>query len=101
MNAGDAIFILQQHPDPVDSKGESIPVSHYGQVSEGKPMHIAIPQYAYYLHKGRKVRVIVVQAEKSKHETLVGARTLDGRDLSGPLAEFQLLGEHPPKRSAP
>jgi hypothetical protein len=77
---GNAIFVL---------KG-------YG-VYFGKPMDIAIPQYAYLTKRGEKpVPVIVVQAETGGGIKLFGVRGLDGDKSTARDYELKLLGARPP-----
>jgi hypothetical protein len=68
----------------------------YG-VPFGKPLDIAIPQYAYLIKKGQqKTPVIVVQAEEGKGIKIFGIRDLDGKTATAKESELQLLGTHPP-----
>ena len=78
--AGNAIFVLKA----------------YGAYF-GKPMDIAIPQYAYLTKAGEKpVPVIVVQAEIGKGIKLFGVRGLDGDKSTARDFELKLLGTKPP-----
>ena len=70
-------------------------------VPVGHPIDITIPQYAYYDDGGVKVAVFVVQAEEAQGRQIVGARRFDGSEIVGLLADFELLGEHPPGDAAP
>jgi hypothetical protein len=77
---GDAIFVLKA----------------YG-VYFGKPLDIAIPQYAYLTKRGEKpVPVIVVQAEVGKGMKIFGVRGLDGDKSAVRDYQLQLLGVKPP-----
>jgi hypothetical protein len=79
--AGNAVFVLKQ----------------YGKYF-GKPLDIAIPQYAYLIQKGDKpVPVIVIQAEQERNLKLFGVRGLDGETLTVKEPELQLLGANPPQ----
>jgi hypothetical protein len=80
ITAGDAVFVLKA----------------YG-IYFGKPMAIAIPQYAYFTRRGEKpVPVIVVQAEIGKGIKLYGVRGLDGKTDTARDYEIELLGTTPP-----
>ena len=78
---GSAVFVLKAHG-----------------VYFGKPLDIAIPQYAYLLKKGDKpVPVIVIQGEQERNLKLFGVRGLDG-DLSVVKeTDLQFLGVKPPQ----
>jgi hypothetical protein len=68
----------------------------YG-VPFGKPLDVAIPQYAYLTKKGQQpIPVIVVQAELGKGIKIFGVRDLDGKTATARESELQLLGTHPP-----
>jgi hypothetical protein len=63
----------------------------------GKPLEIAIPQYAYLIKKGEKpARVIVIQAENGKGRKLFGIRDMDGKTAVVKDTDLQLLGTKPP-----
>ena len=68
-----------------------------GGLSVGKPLKIAIPQYAYYREGGKRTPAIVVQAEEAQGIKMVGARLADGKGVVDLLENFQLLGKVPPK----
>jgi hypothetical protein len=77
---GNAIFVLKA----------------YG-VYFGKPIDIAIPQYAYLTKRGGKpVPVIVIQAEVGKGIKLFGVRGADGEKSVARDYELQLLGTKSP-----
>jgi hypothetical protein len=65
-------------------------------VAAGKPLKIAIPQYAYYKEGDKRTPVIVVQAEEAQGLMLVGVRLANGKSLILPLKSIQLLGKTPP-----
>lgn len=68
----------------------------YG-VPFGKPLDVAIPQYAYLRKRGREpIAVIVVQAELGKGLKIFGVRDLNGKGATAKESELQLLGTHPP-----
>jgi hypothetical protein len=78
---GNALFVLKAHG-----------------VYFGKPLDIAIPQYAYLLKGGDKpVPVIVIQAEQERNLKLFGVRGLDGDPTVAKERELQLLGVKPPE----
>jgi hypothetical protein len=63
----------------------------------GKPLDIAIPQYAYLIKKGEPpLPVIVVQAEEGKGIKIFGFRDLNGKAATARESELKLLGTHPP-----
>ena len=62
----------------------------------GKPLDDAIPQYGYLTKGGKKVPVIVIQAEIGKGIKLYGVRGLDGDKSVARDYELQLLGVKPP-----
>jgi hypothetical protein len=63
----------------------------------GKPMDVAIPQYATMTKRGEKpVPVIVVQAETGGGIKLFGVRGLDGDKSTARDYELKLLGKKPP-----
>ena len=65
--------------------------------SNGKPIRVAIPQYAYFKDGKQRVPVIVIQAEEAQGRKLVGARTTDGKYVVGLITDFELLGTETPK----
>jgi hypothetical protein len=70
----------------------------YG-VPFGKPLDVAIPQYAYLTKRGqRPIPVIVVQAELGKSLKIFGVRDLSGKAATAKESELQLLGTHPPNQ---
>jgi len=80
IKAGNAVFVLKA----------------YGAYF-GKPMNVAIPQYAYFTKRGEKPEpVIVVQAEIGKGIKLFGVRALDGKTATARDYEIRLLGTTPP-----
>ncbi len=80
ITVGNAVFVLRA----------------YG-IYFGKPMNIAIPQYAYFTKRGEKpVPVIVVQAEIGKGIKVFGVRGFDGKTATARDYELQLLGTTPP-----
>jgi hypothetical protein len=65
----------------------------------GKPLPIAIPQYAYHLNKktGHKTPVIVVQAESAMGMKMVGMRIVGTKQsMVDTLDSLQLLGTEKP-----
>ncbi|MGC1252142.1 MAG: hypothetical protein WA889_14925 [Xanthobacteraceae bacterium] len=80
VTAGNAVFVLKA----------------YGTYF-GKPMDIAVPQYAYLTKAGQKpVPVIVIQAEIGKGIKLFGVRGLDGDRSTARDFELKLMGAQPP-----
>jgi hypothetical protein len=78
---GNAVFVLRA----------------YG-IAFGKPLDVAIPQYAYLTKRGEPpVPVIVVQAEQGKGLKIFGVRRLDGKTATAKESELQLLGTQPPR----
>jgi hypothetical protein len=79
--AGNAVFVLRA----------------YG-IAFGKPLDVAIPQYAYLTKRGEPpVPVIVVQAEEGRGIKLFGVRRLDGKMASAKESELRLLGAQAPR----
>jgi len=77
---GNAVFVLREFSTPF-----------------GKPMDIAIPQYAYLTRRGQMpVPVIVIQAEIGKGLKFFGVRDLAGKTSTARDYELQLLGTTPP-----
>lgn len=72
----------------------------HGTVPVSKPLPLLIPQYAYHRDGGKRVPVIVVQAEELRGRTFVGALMADGVGVVGYLDEFELLGREAPKTQA-
>src|SRR5512133_3565406 len=81
VNSGRAAFVAMLDGKPV-----------------GKPLPIKIPQYAFHLDNGKKIPVIIIQAEQMDDKKYVGARLLSGGELVGFLNEFVLLGTKPPRQ---
>ena len=80
INAGAAVFLLQ---------------SEGGEVSAGEPIDMVIPQYAVHLdaESGEKTRVIIIQAEESEGQQLIGALNVLTNEYSiGFYSEYELLG---------
>ena len=76
--------------------GNAAFVAAIGGVTIGKPLAIAIPQYAYYKNGNEKLPVIVIQAEEAQGKKLIGARLVTGQDVVGFITDFELLGRVPP-----
>ena len=57
------------------------------------PVQMTIPQYGYYSEG--KVAVFIVQAERMKGQTFIGARTFSGGTIVGFLGDFELWGKRP------
>ena len=77
---GNAVFVLRAYGVPF-----------------GKPLDVAIPQYAYLTKRGQQtVAVIVVQAEQGKGIKIFGVRDFSGKAATAKEFEVQLLGTNPP-----
>ena len=72
-------------------------VAESNGVPLGKPLDIAIPQYAWHLDGRSRTPVIIIQAERAGDQSIVGAKRADGQYLAALLNEFELLGQKPPK----
>ena len=77
--------------------GNAAFVAAINGVSIGVPIKITIPQYAYYNENGKKLPVVVIQAEEAEGQKLVGARQSNGQDVVGLITDFELLGNVKPK----
>jgi hypothetical protein len=73
-------------------------VAAIGEKVIGRALEMPIPQYAYFNDRGRKIQVVVVQAEEAKGKQIVGARALDGTPIVGLISDFELLGNARPER---
>jgi hypothetical protein len=69
--------------------------------TDGVPLHITIPQYAYFFEAGSKTPVVVVQAELSNGAKILGAVDSKGNEVIGTLPQFKLLGVQVPGSSSP
>jgi hypothetical protein len=65
----------------------------------GRPLSIAIPQYAYWTSgSGERVPVIVVQAEIAPNgDQIIGLRKRDGSEIVATRSEVTLLGTERPR----
>ena len=72
--------------------GNAVFAAQVGSEIIGKPINITIPQYAYHLEKGKRIRVIIIQAEEAQGQKIIGAKIIAGGELVGLLNEFELLG---------
>jgi hypothetical protein len=81
--------------------GRAVFVAAQGGQNIGVPMAIDIPQYAYFLDKGKRSPAIVLQAEEAQGQKLIGARLLNGTYVAGFAADFELLGKVAPAHRAP
>jgi len=64
----------------------------------GNPIAVAIPQYAYWTDEhGKKVPVIVIQAEEHQGTSLFGVRDLSGNEIVATDEDLQLVGPVPTK----
>jgi hypothetical protein len=79
------------------ANGNAVFVAAVGDTVIGKPLQIAIPQYAYWKDSaGQQHRVIIVQAEEARGIRIIGFRDRAGKDGTATLPEFTLLGTTPP-----
>jgi hypothetical protein len=89
-------FIVNRAATQADvAAGNAVFSAEAGDAVIGKPLRISIPQYAYHHDGGKRIAVMVVQAEEARGKKLVGARELNGQELVGFLDEFELLGASP------
>ena len=82
--------------DDVD-EGRAVFVGEVNGMMIGVPIDITIPQYAYLNRDGKKLVVIVIQAEQVQNDKIIGAKLLNGQDIAGFMQDFELLGNHQPK----
>ncbi|MBC7756536.1 MAG: hypothetical protein H7Z20_07855 [Bdellovibrio sp.] len=82
--------------DDVD-EGRAVFVGEANNIMIGSPIDITIPQYAYLNRDGKKLAVIVIQAEQVQNEKIIGAKMLNGQDIAGFMQDFELLGNQTPK----
>lgn len=83
MKAGCAAFLIQ-------SNGKYV----------GKPVRLAIPQYAFHIEEGtgKRTPVVVIQAEEDRSIKAVGFKVVGSEQLGVALInELQLLGMQPPR----
>jgi hypothetical protein len=78
--------------------GNAAFVAAVGGVTIGKPLPLAIPQYAYYRNGTDKIPVVVIQAEEAQGKKLIGARLVTGEEVVGLISDFELLGTDRPKQ---
>jgi hypothetical protein len=98
----------RRYPEPATSPGaaatlqdikdcNAVLVASNGDTAVSKPLTITVPQYAYWRDQGgRRIRVIVVQAEEAKGVHIFGVRDANGKDIACTEAELTLLGTAPP-----
>jgi hypothetical protein len=78
-------------------KGDAIFVAKVGDEVIGKPILVTIPQFAYWTNEdGKRLPVVVIQAEEANGKRLFGFRDVLGKDHVGTAAELTLLGTTPP-----
>ena len=77
--------------------GRAVFVAANGEVVIGKPMSIALPQYAWFKEGSAKLPGIVIQAEEANGQGIVGARLLSGKHVAGLITDFDLLGTKAPR----
>ena len=77
------------------ARGDAVFVAAVNNVVVGKPLNIAIPQYAVL--RDTHQHVILVQAEEANGVTLYGLRRLNGKEIVVKNTDVDLLGtERPP-----
>ncbi len=79
------------------AEGRAVFVAERDGVPIGKPAAVHIPQYAWYRDQGKRVPVIVIQAEEVGPRKIVGAKLVSGGFIAGFIDEFDLLGQEPPR----
>jgi hypothetical protein len=77
--------------------GRAVFVAEEGAAVIGKPMPIAIPQYAWFKDGSARLPSIVIQAEEANGQGIVGARLLNGKHIAGLITDFELLGTKAPR----
>ena len=78
-------------------RGNAIFLSLVDGKPNGAPSTISVPQYAFLVQEdGKRLPVVVVQAEETEDGTLLGMRDAKGREHVATEAEAFLLGStHP------
>ena len=66
----------------------------------GSPLHVTIPQYAYFNDNGTKVPVVLIQAEAAQGKQLAAGKKANGGIVVGFLSDFTLLGTQPPPNNS-
>lgn len=77
--------------------GDAVFVVVIGEKVIGRTLEMPIPQYAYFNDRGRRIQVVVVQAEEARGKQIVGARALDGTPVFGFISDFELFGNARPE----
>ena len=77
--------------------GDALFLSPINDQPSGVPASIHVPQYAFFIDDdGKRIPVVVVQAEKNERFTIVGMRDAHGQTYVATEAEVILLGsKHP------
>jgi hypothetical protein len=76
--------------------GNAVFVTKVDGAATGRPLAVTIPQYAYYTNGGKKVPVVIVQAEEDNGMQLFGFRDAAGAEYVASGPELELLGaSHP------
>jgi hypothetical protein len=77
--------------------GNAIFVAKVGGTTIGKPIPVTIPQFAYWTDSnGKKVPVVILQAEEANGMPLFGFRNAAGAAHVATGPELELLGTTPP-----
>ncbi|MEW9901076.1 hypothetical protein ABWL39_20895 [Chitinivorax sp. PXF-14] len=83
------------------ANGNAVFVAARGEVSIGKPLPVAVPQYVWFKDQGHRKPAILIQAEEADGKPIYGARLLDGSYVAGFGSDFDLLGKAKPNGTAP
>ncbi|MFO1160027.1 MAG: hypothetical protein U1E60_14390 [Reyranellaceae bacterium] len=77
--------------------GNAVFVAKVGDAVIGKPLAIVIPQFAFWTDSnGKKVPVVIIQAEEANGIHIFGFRDAAGADHAATGPEIELLGATPP-----
>lgn len=79
--------------------GSAAFVMAQGAKTISTPLPLKIPQYAYLNQAGKRVPVILIQAEEANGMQVVGVLMADGSTSLGLLSELELLGSRLPSQA--
>lgn len=79
INSGAAVFELRDGETPI-----------------GSPIEISVPQYALFNNEGTSIPVVIIQAEQTRGQRLIGAIDTSGKPIVGLFTDFTLLGTQKP-----
>ena len=89
-------FISERAAETIDvQNGDAVFAAAVGEKVIGRPIAIAIPQYATVRDSGEQV--VVVQAEEANGLRMYGVRNLSGVETVIAEAELNLLGTNKPQ----